>query len=162
MTYGNLHTTVSWRETVADLKECFRKWGVEDYILPTKQESERIGCVEVSFAKRGVWAVPRCARFSTPEQNIRAVYLALDAVRLADQRGIGELMAEASRVLALPDPSQAEAVIARFSAAISADEVRAKPRMYYAQALHETHPDHGGRREDFDAVRRAGEQMGVA
>lgn len=163
MTLGSLHTTKRWQETLADIAECFTKWGVDDYVLPRKVDSERQGYVEVAFSKRGGWAKPRCGRFATPEQNLRAIWQALDAVRKADQRGIGELMAEASKLLSIPSPDDPRVVLARHSGLAVNDDTPSGGMVHaYREALKRTHPDHGGNRQDFDAVRRAGSQLGVA
>lgn len=161
--YGGMGNTVSWEQTLLDTRECFRRWGVEDFILPTKAESQRNKSVRVDFAKRGTWVAPTCGRFDTPEQNFRAVYLALDAFRKADQRGIGAMYAEVARALSLPDPTDPYRTVSEH-AGVEIDTTTAIElvRSAYRRALQNTHPDHGGKRDDYDRVREAGRRLGFA
>jgi len=62
-----MNTTKSWRESLADLTDLFRKWGVVDWIPPTFEVSRRQGYVTISFAVRSKWAHPRCAAYRSAE-----------------------------------------------------------------------------------------------
>ena len=104
---ADLNTNKSWRDTLADLVDEFRKWGVQDYVLPIIKESEITSEIKVAFVLRGEWTDLICARWRPGthkwlERNIRAIYLAINNTRLMDQRGLGSLLAAAAAPLALP------------------------------------------------------------
>ena len=102
---GHLSTNKTWFATLGDLKAEFIKWKVEDYLMPIKSDSIQRGEVKLSFAVYGTWTDVKCHRFGFgpggPERNLRAIYLAISAVRKMDQRGLGDLLWAASRPLAL-------------------------------------------------------------
>lgn len=104
----SINTRKTWEETLSDLHECFRKWGVEDWNAwrigggaPVALRWQPPGGNEVRLTMRNhAWA----------EDNIRVLFLAADAMRLNEARGIGAVMAEAYLQLAAPsaqtDPYQ--------------------------------------------------------
>lgn len=160
---GDLHTNKSWLDSLAELKDEFRKWGVEDYLLPTKRESEIARSVTVAFALRGTWVKPECRRWQTTdgqdwqERNIRAIVLAVKAARLADSRGLGALLAEISQPLALPDPNDPSVILG-----VPPDAPQSVIRQAYLDASKVHHPDKGGDPEQFKRVHDAGKALGVA
>ena len=91
MDYGKLRTDTSVVRTRKDIADTLRKWGVAN-----NGYDIRIGLrdVIVEWMMNGKQQVFKCNRFPTPEQNLRAIYLALDATRLAAQRGILEELAQ--------------------------------------------------------------------
>jgi hypothetical protein len=107
-----------------------------------------------------------CDTFTTWQDNLRAIALALEALRKVDRYGVtrrGEQYrgwkAIEDKATALPAAmtvDQALAVLARFSGATVAeledrDELRAARRI----AQRKTHPDVGGSAGDFQQVQRA-------
>ncbi|HEU0073591.1 MAG TPA: J domain-containing protein [Dehalococcoidia bacterium] len=96
MRYGQLSTTKSVDETRRDIRETFRKWrSVQEFeILPQLNRNETSAVVE--FWAQGSKRTLTCNRFYRREENIRAVYLTLEALRLADERGILRELAEAA------------------------------------------------------------------
>ena len=167
---GDLHTSKSWAETLADLKKELDKWGVEDYVLPIKAQSRE--SVTLTFAVNGRWTDVCCRRFSGPrgpERNIRAIYLAVEAVRKMAQRGLGDLLFQAAKPLALTTgvsdvPASARAVWL-MTLGISSDEFDwGDPDVLeraYRQKVKETHPDNGGDPEQFKAVQLAAQKLGI-
>lgn len=158
MVVGELQTSRTWSESLADLKDEFRKWGIDDYIVPTMKESRAAQEVKVSFAVNGRWSYPTCGRWpGSPQKNLRAIVLAIEAVRKADQRGIGSLLAEAAKHLALGsgkrDPYQVLGVRPGMS--------REAFAFAYRQKIKETHPDTGGSTDAFLEVRAAAEELGL-
>ena len=89
--YGKLNTTATIAHSRRDIEDVLRKWGVRkgDYDL-------RIGLrdAEVIWSVNGNEQRFKCSRFSSAEQNLRAIFLALDSTRLAAQRGILEELAQ--------------------------------------------------------------------
>ena len=107
--YAEIGPGKPWLDSLRELTDEFRKWGIEDYILPTKSESLATGHVTVRFAPRGDWIELPCSRWTSghdpraAEKNLQAILLAIRSARLADQRGIGGLFARALEHLALTD-----------------------------------------------------------
>lgn len=101
MSYGNLVTSKSAADTKADLRETFRKWGVgrdSFEIFPPVDRWSPDATVE--YWKNGTKQTVTCKRFEDYPTNLRGIYLALEALRLADQRGIlPELAAAAVAML---------------------------------------------------------------
>ena len=160
---GDMNTNKSWSDSLSELREEFRKWGIEDYALPIRKESQAAGRVKVTFAINGQWCSPECRRWGPLdgptwlEKNLRAIVTAIRSARLADQRGIGSLLAEATRHLALKsgdvDPYQVLGV----HPAASADELQ----QAYRRRVRQTHPDTGGDPTAFKATHEAAEKLGI-
>jgi len=163
--YSPLHTTKTWAESLNDLVEEFRKWGINDYLLPIRKRAMLDGKVVLSFAVNGRWIEPpiECSigpsKFSMydPDTSLRAIVLAIESARKADQRGIGALLAAATAHLALP--------------AYSAYRVLGVPegtrdpkilRAAYVEKAKLTHPDRGGNVAEFQAMQKAAEELGVS
>ena len=160
---GSLRTTATWAESLKDLKEEFRKWNKQDYVLPTLAESRATGKVRVAFAVTGVWTPLECSLRATPysafspETSIRAILIALEGARKADQRGIGALLAAATQHLALPSKQAPEQVLGL----ALGEKDSGKLRSAYLTLAKLHHPDTGGDAEQFKRVQRAAEELGV-
>lgn len=104
MTLASLRTDKSSHQTRLDLKRTFYKWGVSQWDAPS---SARIGGQDatVRFVLRGESKVMTCSHFPSYEQNLRALYLAIEGLRLADQRHILEQYRQFFQ--ALPPPNGA-------------------------------------------------------
>lgn len=161
MTLGHLNTNRSWRAILTDLDDELRKWGMDDYILPTLQASRDEGGVTLRIAKHGQWFPVSCRRFTSQakgmERNLLAIKIAVEGVRKAEQRGIGSVFAEVSKLLELADPEDPYSILGITHGA-STDEVRSAWR----KAALQNHPDRGGDPTLFDRARRAAEVLGVA
>ena len=107
MSYGKLPTSKSVQETLSDLQVVFHKWGIEEWDTPQTTSRGRIidTVAVVYFTFRGKQRQMACQRFPTYEQNLRALYLNLDSLRLSDQRGILDDLGQFFE--ALPAPSGA-------------------------------------------------------
>ena len=156
---GDLRTTRTWPELLKDLQEVMQKWDKSDYLMPTKAKSETDGCVTFSYAIKGKWSEPlKSGRFRRPEENLAAIVLALDAVRKADQRGLGHLIAAASAPLALTGRSQRTPhEVLGLSPSATPEQIKSA----YMEKLKATHPDTGGNAEEFKAVMHAAEMLGL-
>ena len=161
MTLGHLNTSRSWRDILADLDDELRKWGLDDYLLPTLQRSNQEGSVTLRIAKHGQWFPVTCGRFTAQprgmQRNLLAIKVAVEGVRKADQRGIGSVFAEVSKVLELPDPDDPYSILGIPHGA-STDEAR----FAWRKAARDHHPDRGGNRVLFERAHRAAEALGVA
>ena len=159
MKYGDLHTTKNWRQIQAELKDELRKWDIDQYLLPYKDDSVRRGSVTVTVIIEGDERRLTCDRFSDgnwPERDYAAILLAVRSARLADQRGIGSLVAQAAQLKSLPDPDDPYHILGvQPSAGI--EEIRAA----YKRHLLAAHPDQGGSRESLERVMEAGRRVGA-
>lgn len=113
----DLNTTKSWSETKADLQKMFGVWAraasrrIEwGFDCPTTMYSraglardERRVTVWYTNPSTGEETRITIDKFARPMDNLRAIYLGLDAIRLNEARGIGEVLQQ--HYLALPAPA---------------------------------------------------------
>ncbi|WP_223120213.1 MULTISPECIES: molecular chaperone DnaJ [Tsukamurella] len=113
---------------------------------------------------KGALSFP-CDRFTRWQDNLRAIALGLEGLRRLDRYGItaGSQQYTGWRQLdSGPAPSStadAEAVLMQFGEGLREGD---SWRDVYRRAAKATHPDRGGRREDFERVQAAAERLGVA
>lgn len=113
---------------------------------------------------KGALSFP-CDRFTRWQDNLRAIALGLEGLRRLDRYGItaGSQQYTGWRQLdSGPAPSStadAEATLRLFGGRKADGET---VRDVYRRAVKATHPDRGGRREDFERVQAAAERLGVA
>lgn len=162
MPTGQIHTKKSWNELCAELVKEFKMWDIprHDIILPAFKQAEQETQVTIEFLKNGEWQKLSCSKFSTQWHGIQCNLLALikviNSIRLADQRGIGEVLAQAASMFALPNPDDPHRILGvTESATIS--EIRAA----YHNKLMTVHPDRGGSVEAFKRVQEAATVLGV-
>ena len=157
---GWLTTTKTWNESLADLRQEFQRWGIEDYLLPTKAESQKAKKVTVPFALQGTWVHPECGRFGDKaEHNLRAIVLAVEAARKMDQRGIGALLAEIARPLALRSGDLAPGPWEILGLRPEADHEM--NRREFRRLIQQHHPDRGGDSDKFQEILAAGKECGL-
>ena len=103
-----------------------------------------------------------CSRFTGEpagmERNLRAIYLAINAVRKMNQRGLGSLLFEAAKHLALESGSPDPYDVLRIPRTSNSDALKKA----YRQRARETHPDMGGSEAEFRKVQTAAEELGIA
>lgn len=99
------------RDTMTDIAHEFDLWnrfdpeGVSDRGWDAPHPSAIGGAdAAVRFVLRGQPVTVKCSKFDTYETNLRCVWLAIQSMRLAEVRGIGDTMRAA--YLALPEPLQ--------------------------------------------------------
>lgn len=107
-----LSTDISWQQTMEDLAECFRKWGIEEYEALKNVMGSRMNSYALSPSERRATVRYRhpsgqvvelsMERQERPADNLRVLYLALEAMRLNEARGLGDVMAAAYLQLAAP------------------------------------------------------------
>ena len=154
MAYGNLNTTKTWEEITREVREELRKWGITGYILPCKGDSVRLKPVTVRMKIQGEERQLTCDRFhdrNRPERDYAAIAIALRSARLADQRGIGAVFAQAAQLAALPGPNDPHHVLGVKPGASQVEITAA-----YRKKVMEAHPGHGGNREALEKVMKAG------
>lgn len=157
------YTQKPWSETKAELRECFGRWGVEHW---------DIECETTQYSRYGlgdqqrrvlVWYVHpesgeekrlETSRFERPMDNLRAIYLTLEGIRLAEKRGLGELMKQ--NYAALPAPRErAPWEVLGVQQNAPAEVVEAS----YRALAKRVHPDAGGSQEAFRELQVAYEAM---
>lgn len=154
---GALTTTQTWEALSAELRDELRKWRKEDFHLPYKGESKSTGVVKLTMLFNGVEKTISCDRFPTPTQNLCAINQVIRSTRLAEQRGIGGLLAEVSNMVALPE-FDAYRILA-----VGPTDTPGAIQAAYRDKVQMYHPDKPtGNRLMFDMVQRAGKELGVA
>lgn len=169
--YGNLQTTKGYGESVADLCDIFRKWRVAEYHIPTMRDTAADGGkVTLTFKMDGEWIELACHKFTwgrdAPAKNIRALVGALDAFRLADERGIANFRAKIVQGFkALPGGIPAAAPQARDPNAVlgvAPDAPLEVKKAAWRALIQIHHPDHNGDAGKFKEIQEAAEKLGLA
>lgn len=115
-----LTTKKTWTETIKDLEETFDKWGVGDYwnLEPWKAPKSRAAfqmpndrLVTLTFTLEG-----RDITLSTNDQhravdNLRALYLAVERMRMIEVAGVQDLVRAAYAQLPAPKPDDPYSVL---------------------------------------------------
>ncbi|MGD9827114.1 MAG: J domain-containing protein [Hyphomicrobiaceae bacterium] len=92
-----LRTPLPWTSTITDLREMFRKWGIIAWgVEPTSEAKANAsdGSVTIRFVKDGKEQRYTYARLARPRDNLRALYLGLESMRMNEVRGIGDVVRE--------------------------------------------------------------------
>ncbi len=144
-----IHTTISWAQTMRELRETMAKWGVADWDV--YKPSERGGTVMLKYVKNGRSVTLPMGSQARADDNLRVLYLAVEAMRMNEKRGLGEVIQEAYLQLAAPekeiDPWELLGI--RPDAAIELAEAAWKVKMKTA------HPDAGGSEEQVKKLNAA-------
>lgn len=162
----SLRTDKSWAETERDLRECFRKWGVLQYEIlsssrgvqasrqhQTRDEAE----VAINFAHPGSGVtMPVTSRSQDRAvDNFRVCYLALDAIRLNEARGIADVIREAYLALPAPKTERDPWEVLELRPGASAEMIESA----YRTLAKKRHPDSGGSDEAFTELNAAYERL---
>jgi len=98
-----------------------------------------------------------CDRFPTWQDNLRAIALALEALRKVDRYGVTAHGQQYRGFLALEAPAAGDSVDDAVAAlallsGLRVVEVEASPAAAVRKAQRVAHPDHGGTRDQWDAL----------
>jgi len=146
-------------QTLRELADCFRQWGVEQYtIAPQRRGGHWPGYArEVSIS----WTSPdgrpvtlSCDQEYRPDDNLRALYLCIRDLRLQEVRGVAAMMATAYAQLAAPVERDPFEVLGVRSDA-SPTTINAAYRALAAEA----HPDKGGSSERMAELNAARDEL---
>jgi hypothetical protein len=146
---------LSTERTRRDIEDCFRKWGIEEYRFPRNGQKGEYGDALILFYVNDDRHELKCSRFTFYRENLRALFLALDALRKAHDRGILEEYARAA-IAFLPAPKQEPTRrpwYEVFQVAPNADPDVVKA--VYQSMAKRAHPDAGGTDEEMAAVNQA-------
>lgn len=101
-----IHTEKSWHATTRELGDAFRRWGVahDEWELipaaePTRRDPQGIRLV---YTLRGQEVRLEMSNQDTGRDNLRVLYLAVEAMRLNEARGLGDVVQSAYLQLAAP------------------------------------------------------------
>ena len=152
---GGLHTKASPEETRWDIDETFRKWGIDEYRIPRDSRGEQ-GDARIVFYVNDQQQELRCSRFQHYRENLRALYLILEALRKAQERGIMEELARAAVAMLPPGnqkrPAHEVLQVAEFTPLDVAEAA-------YRTLAKSRHPDSGGTNEAMTALNAAIEEF---
>ena len=155
----SLSTKKTWRETYIDLSDTMDKWGVISWKVTepkgAKKEVSHQSDVErkvtLTYILRGRTINLTMSKQDRAVDNLRVLYLAVEAMRLNERRGISDVIESAYLQLAAPtqeiDPYELL-------------EIRPDASLEVAEAVYKTkvrniHPDRGGSAEHMKALNQA-------
>ena len=157
-----LRTEKKWGETLADLEDTFRLWGIHEWtVTPMRPRSrgryqgkdERR--VTLHYLKDGAEIDLPMDQQDRAEDNLRVLYLAVEAMRMNEKRGIADVVRDA--YLQLPAPLKVrdpyEVLGVRSDSPIEVVEAA------YRALAKQAHPDAGGSTEVMTSLNEAVAQI---
>lgn len=158
------YTDKTWSETVGALAVTFEKWGVDEWTIdPLKprfagakayQSPDEL-TVTLSYTKDGVDVELTIDKWPRAVDNLRALYLTVESLRLNEYRGIADAVRRAYAQLPAPkverDAYEVLGVHPRASIELIED--------VYKTLARRKHPDAGGTREQWDELQAAIERI---
>lgn len=168
----SLFTKKTWTETRTDLRETFAKWesdterridwSIDTPVGPARAHSylspaDRTVSLSFVHPTTGQEVVLTMNAQARPVDNLRVLYLAVEAMRMNEKRGIGEVMREA--YLQLPAPA-----VERDPYEVLGVRSDSPPEVIeasYRALAKKLHPDAGGDEEAFKELRAAYEKVRV-
>lgn len=156
-----------WSDTRIDLAECFLKWGThrDDWAVERDRKArDRRGFLSAAERLVTVWWVHpgtdkritlSCDENSTQPDNFRALYLCIEALRMQEVRGVGDMMATAYAQIAAPDTARDPYKVLGVRSGAPPEVIEAS---YKARAKL-AHPDKGGTVEDMAALNAARDEL---
>jgi len=99
-----LNTPKTWNQTMRDITDCMKLWGISQWDILVSHaprsarrteysESERL--VTLVYTKDGKEIRLPMNKQKRPEDNLRALFLCIDSMRMNEKRGVGELVQSA-------------------------------------------------------------------
>lgn len=158
-----LTTDKSWSATLSDLAETMRKWGVKDYMvtndLPVRSRAKMYQTlterqVVLKYIKDGTPVQLVMEKQSRAVDNFRVLYLAVEAMRMNDQRGLTDVVRQAYAQLPAP-AEQSVYTIVGARPEWSMEQIE----QTYRSKVRQMHPDAGGSSESMAALNAAMDQI---
>ena len=161
-----LTTDKTWSATLRDLTRCFEIWGVRRWEVESDgiskaswSQNEATRAVHLHFEKFGGATVDLTySAQARAQDNLRVLFLAVDAMRLNEKRGIGDLIRDSYLQLAAPPRARNPREVLGIAADADIEIAEATFRVLAKRA----HPDAGGTAEQMaelniaiDALRAA-------
>lgn len=159
-----LDTDKTWHETYTELGRCMQQWGIRNWSAEANVPSSRMNsrslqrderAVTVHYEKGGHQVVLSLDTQISPAMNLRAIYLCLDAMRLIDKRGLGDIAGSAYMQLAAPASARDPYEVLGLRPGASKEDVEA---MYRVRAK-AAHPDGGGSDEAMAELNAARDRV---
>lgn len=104
-----INTPKTWNETLSDLETTFSRWRVKEWgVFPARIDSRKAywtraeAKVTVVFTKDGKEQRFTLGTQDRPQDNLRALYLGLESMRLNEVRGIADVVREMYAQLPAP------------------------------------------------------------
>jgi hypothetical protein len=159
----SLKTKKTWHQTMQELEVQMRLWGITqwetNYPKGARSEAwsqkEEDRTVKLTYNKNGKTVTLVMGKQDRAVDNLRVLYLAVEAMRLNERRGISDVIESAYLQLAAPpheiDPY--ELLEIRPDASLEVAEA------VYKAKVRNVHPDAGGSTEQMKALNRAIEEI---
>jgi hypothetical protein len=156
-------TQKSWAATHSDLKYTLGLWGVTEWNVThpkgvyseAANQSEEDRTVTITFTKDGKRIVYTSKDQSRAVDNLRKIYLGLEAMRMNDRRGLTEMLTKTYLALGAPeqqiDPYQ---VLGIYN-----DAPLEVAEAVYKTKVMKAHPDKGGDIATFKKLKTAIEMI---
>src|SRR4051812_17836764 len=106
-----IHTDKSWQATMRELSDTMSKWGIKEWDtnypkgarLEGMRQIEEDRTVHLTYQKDGRPVNLTMGKQARAVDNLRVLYLAVEAMRLNEKRGLGEVIQQAYLQLAAPE-----------------------------------------------------------
>ncbi len=114
MSYS-LHTEMTWAGAYYEVEDTFRKWRVRDFEINANVMASRAmntglsrvdRAVTVNFVKEGATVTLTLGSQQRPVDNLRAIGLTLENMRMIERRGLAEVAQAAYLQLAAPEQTR--------------------------------------------------------
>jgi len=159
----SLTTKKTWHQTMQELEDQMRMWGITQWETnyPRGARSERWQqeeidrTVKLTYTKNGKTVTLVMGKQNRAVDNLRVLYLAVEAMRLNERRGISDVIESAYLQLAAPpqtiDPYELLEIRPNASLEVAEAAYKAKVRSL--------HPDAGGSHEQMKILNQAIEEI---
>ena len=159
----SLTTKKSWRETYIELSDTMDKWGVISWKVTEPKRAKKEALyqsdeerrVTLTYILRGKTINLTMGKQDRAVDNLRVVYLAVEAMRLNERRGISDVLESAYLQLAAPT----EAIDAYELLEIRPDTSLEVAEAAYKAKVRNVHPDKGGSVEQMKRLNQAIEEI---
>ena len=159
----SLTTKKTWHQTMQELEDQMRLWGVTQWETNypkgarsdawSQKEEDRT--IKLTYRKNGKSVTLVMGKQNRAVDNLRVLYLAVEAMRLNERRGISDVLESAYLQLASPtqvvDPYELLEIRPDASLEVAEAAYKAKVR--------NIHPDRGGSNDLMKALNKAIEEI---
>lgn len=164
----DMNTSKTYQETMGDLAETFQRWGVTQWQVWPLREGSTSRSWSLTDEERRVkvtYQHPRSeqmielemADHSRPRDNLRVLYLGIEAMRMNERRGLSNVMA--SQYLQLEGPKGPVKRDPYEVLGVRPDAPWEDIRDMYRVKARRVHPDRGGDKEAFQELTAAYEEI---
>lgn len=161
---------VTWAQAMRDLSETFSKWLVEDWDVERPYSGRREHGLTPeqrmvivwwkrglsgTYAERDTRIELGCSEWDTPRENLRAIWYAVESLRMNEQRGVGELAQQAYAQLAAPQADTGYRNLNLAALELQPGATDEEIEQAWRRMAREHHPDAGGDEEVFKQLNAA-------